>query len=97
MTGIPGYERVHDVGSLDDAVARARIGRLHVAAFHPVGTAAAGNNAARSPVDPQGALRGAHGVWVTDASVLPSCPSVNPQVSIMALALAIADRIVAPP
>ncbi|EUA68927.1 GMC oxidoreductase family protein [Mycobacterium xenopi 4042] len=34
-------------------------------------------------------------MWVADASILPSCPTVNPQVSIMALALAVADEIVA--
>jgi choline dehydrogenase-like flavoprotein len=34
------------------------------------------------------------GVWVTDASILPSCATVNPQVTIMAMALAVADRIV---
>jgi choline dehydrogenase-like flavoprotein len=46
-------------------------------------------------VDERGRLRGTAGVWVADATVLPSCPEVNPQVSIMALALAIADEIVA--
>jgi choline dehydrogenase-like flavoprotein len=32
-------------------------------------------------------------VWVADASILPSCPEVNPQVTIMALALAVAEGI----
>ena len=94
LTGIPGHERVHDSRALGDAVAHARPNRLHVAAFHPVGTAAAGAHPDRSPVDARGALRGVQGVWVADASALPSCPTVNPQVSVMALALAIADRIV---
>jgi choline dehydrogenase-like flavoprotein len=94
LTGIPGHERVHDSRALGDAVAQARPNRLHVAAFHPVGTAAAGAHPDRSPVDARGALRGVQGVWVADASALPSCPTVNPQVSVMALALAIADRIV---
>jgi choline dehydrogenase-like flavoprotein len=34
------------------------------------------------------------GVWIADASILPSCPEVNPQVSIMALALGVADEVV---
>ena len=67
--------------------------RLHLAAFHPVGTARAGANPQRAPVTPDGRLRGARGVWVADASILPSCPQVNPQITIMALALAVADRI----
>jgi choline dehydrogenase-like flavoprotein len=45
----------------------------------------------RSPVDTDGRLRGIDGVWVADGSVLPTCPEVNPQISIMAMALAIAD------
>ncbi|CRH16504.1 oxidoreductase [Mycobacterium tuberculosis] len=42
-----------------------------------------------------GRLRGVEGVWVADASILPSCPEVNPQLSIMAMALAVADQTVA--
>jgi len=37
-------------------------------------------------------LRGAEGVWLADASVLPTCPEVNPQLTIMAMALAVACR-----
>jgi choline dehydrogenase-like flavoprotein len=33
-------------------------------------------------------------VWVADACILPSCPEVNPQVSIMALSMAVAGGIV---
>jgi choline dehydrogenase-like flavoprotein len=68
---------------------------LHLAAFHPTGTAAACADEQRCPVDQRGRLRGVDGVWVADASILPSCPEVNPQVSITALALAVADEIVA--
>jgi choline dehydrogenase-like flavoprotein len=46
-----------------------------------------------APVDQLGRLRGVEGVWVADASVLPSCPEVNPQVTIMALALSIASNL----
>jgi choline dehydrogenase-like flavoprotein len=38
-------------------------------------------------------LRGVRGVWVADASVLPTCPEVNPQMTIMAMAQAIAQGI----
>jgi choline dehydrogenase-like flavoprotein len=95
ITGLPGHDRVRDVAALDCALAQARPDELHVAGFHPVGTAAAGDDGQRYPVDGRGAVRGVRGVWVADASVLPTCPAVNPQVSIMALALAIADEIVA--
>jgi choline dehydrogenase-like flavoprotein len=95
LTGIPGADVVHDLAELDDAVAGADIRRLHIAAFHPTGTAAAGSDAQRHPVDESGRLRGIDGVSVADASILPSCPEVNPQVSIMALATAVAERITA--
>jgi choline dehydrogenase-like flavoprotein len=62
---------------------------MHLAAFHPTGTAAAGGDPARHPVGSSGALRGARGVWVADGSILPGCPGVNPQVSIMALSGAV--------
>ena len=69
--------------------------QLHLAAFHPTGSARAGADAARHPVDQHGRLRGVEGVWLCDASVLPSCPTVNPQVSIMAVALHISDTALA--
>ncbi len=93
LTGVPGYARVRDAAELDEAVSHADPRNLHLAAFHPVGTAAAGSDPERFPVDASGALRGVSGVWVTDGSVLPTCPEVNPQVSIMAMALAIADQV----
>ena len=71
---------------LDQLVAGADVRRLRLAAFHPTGTAGAGADPARHPVGPTGALRGVDGVWVADGSILPSCPGVNPQVSIMAMA-----------
>lgn len=77
---------------LERAVDDASWRRMHVAAFHPTGTAGMGADAERHPVDEQGRLRGVHGVWVADGFILPTCPEVNPQVTIMALALAVADR-----
>lgn len=89
--GIPGFPVVTDEAGLADAVSRADSRALHLAAFHPTGTARAGRDPVRSPVDERGRLRGIDGVWVADACILPSCPEVNPQISIMALALAVAE------
>ncbi len=75
-----------DTDGLERELDRVDVRKLRLAAFHPSGTAAAGSDPARHPVGPDGALRGVSGVWVADASILPSCPGVNPQVSIMALA-----------
>lgn len=93
LTGIPGHERVRDVQQLQYAVDHAPWRRMHIAAFHPTGTARMGADSQRHPVDEHGRLRGVDGTWIADASVLPSCPGVNPQVTIMALALAIGDAV----
>ncbi len=95
LTAVPGAVSVRSVAELHATVDSVRMRDLHLAAFHPTGTAAAGSNPQVSPVDERGRLRGVDGVWIADATVLPTCPEVNPQVSIMALALAIGDEIVA--
>lgn len=94
LTGIPGHERVRDLAHLEHAVEHAPWRRMHVAAFHPTGTVRMGADPQRHPVDAQGRLRGVRGTWIADASILPSCPEVNPQVTIMALALAVAADMV---
>ena len=76
---------------IEAAIERLDVRRLRLAAFHPTGTAAAGSDPSRHPVDPEGRLRGVDGVWVADGSVLPSCPGVNPQVSIMAVAAGVGE------
>ena len=59
-------------------------------AFHPLGTARAGADPARSVVDPHLEVHGVHGLHVADGSVVPSSLGVNPQITIMALALSVA-------
>ncbi len=93
LTGLPEAKTVTSLPALQDALRRSNPRNLHLAAFHPTGTAAAGADDQLCPVDETGRLRGVDGVWVADASILPSCPEVNPQVSIMALALAVADEV----
>ncbi|KKC01787.1 GMC family oxidoreductase [Mycobacterium nebraskense] len=94
LTGLPEAKTVTSLPALQDALRRTGPRSLHLAAFHPTGTAAAGAGDQLCPVDETGKLRGVDGVWVADASILPSCPEVNPQVSIMALALGVADEVV---
>ncbi|TVT14685.1 FAD-binding protein, partial [Amycolatopsis rhizosphaerae] len=95
LTGIARHPRAKNPAQLRDIVARVPAAQLHVAAFHPTGTARLGTDPRTSPLDPRGRLRGVRGVYVADASVLPSCPTVNPQITIMAAALAISGGIVA--
>ncbi len=86
-----GAPAVRSVAELDAAMQQLDVRRLRLAGFHPTGTAAAGSDPSRHPVDPQGRLRGVEGVWVADGSILPSCAGVNPQVSIMALAIGVGE------
>lgn len=94
LTGVPANPVVRTVDELDGALAATRPHELHVAAFHPTGTVRMGADPLRAPVDTAGRLRGVAGVWVSDASLLPSSPEVNPQVSVMALASAVAEEVV---
>ncbi|MET9735591.1 GMC family oxidoreductase [Streptomyces sp. NPDC006458] len=91
LTGIPATPRVRTLEELEDLLARTGANRLHVSAHHPTGTIAAGAGPGRCPADADGRLRGVRGVLIADASVLPSCPGVNPQLSIMAAALAVTE------
>lgn len=86
-----GAPRVRSEADLAGAIERLDVRRLRLAGFHPTGTAAAGSDPGRHPVDPEGRLRGVDGVWVADGSVLPSCAGVNPQVSIMAIAAGVGE------
>ncbi len=92
LSGLPGRPPARNVGDLAGIVASAPLTALHVAAFHPTGSARMGADPQQCPVDQAGRLRGADGVWIADASVLPTCPEVNPQLTIMAMALAVAGR-----
>ena len=86
-----GAPQVRSEAELPSAMEKLNVRRLRLAGFHPSGTAAAGSDPSRHPVDPEGRLRGVDGVWVADGSILPSCPGVNPQVSIMALAAGVGE------
>jgi choline dehydrogenase-like flavoprotein len=92
-----GAPAVRSEAELGAAMQRLDVRRLRLAGFHPSGTAAAGSDPARHPVDPQGRLRGVNGVWVADGSILPSCPGVNPQVSIMAIAAGVGEAAASKP
>ncbi|MFF7882743.1 GMC family oxidoreductase N-terminal domain-containing protein [Streptomyces sp. NPDC020794] len=94
LTGVPQVPRARTPAQLEALLDTVTARHLHVSAFHPTGTAAAGTDPERSPADPDGRLRGVDGVLISDGSVLPSCPEVNPQLSIMAAALAVAERFV---
>jgi choline dehydrogenase-like flavoprotein len=70
---------------------------LELMAFHPLGTAAAGADPARSVVDAAGRVHGIRGLHVADASVVPTALGVNPQITIMALSSRLAFALLGAP
>lgn len=92
--GVPGIESITD----NEGIAKLREGRagargLKLTAFHPTGTARMGKDPATSVVDGWGEVHDSRGLYISDGSIFPTCPGVNPQVTIMALATRTADRI----
>jgi choline dehydrogenase-like flavoprotein len=89
--------RTHAVlpAEADAATLETASGRdLAVAAFHPMGTARMSASPEDGVAGPDGRVWGVDGLAIADASLLPSAPGVNPQVTIMALALHVARRLV---
>jgi choline dehydrogenase-like flavoprotein len=64
-------------------------------ATHLFGGCRAGKDPRASVVDPQLRVHGVRGLYVMDASVFPANTGVNPQHSIMAIALVAARRLAA--
>jgi len=84
VTGVPP---LHDGDAGPLAAGRDPLARdFTLMAFHPLGTARADRDPRRGVVDGDLRLHGLDGLYVSDASVIPSALGVNPQITIMALA-----------
>lgn len=94
LEGAPAVLRESDLGALAALEVSPRTLSL-LYAVHLFGGAAMAADAARGPCDPDGAVRGVSGLYVSDASGLPGNTGVNPQVTILANALRVADAILA--
>lgn len=55
------------------------------------GTCRMGEDAASSVVDPQGKCHELENLYIADSSVFPSCPSIGPGLTVIALALRLAE------
>jgi choline dehydrogenase-like flavoprotein len=77
------------------AAHRPRASELKVMAFHPLGTARMAATAADGVLDAHGAPHGTSNLYICDGSAVPTALGVNPQLTIMALATRLADRLLA--
>jgi hypothetical protein len=91
---VRGREVSRTLGDVD-RFERARLSArdFDITAYHPGGTARLGRDPKTSVVSIDHEVHGVRGVYVVDASVFPTSPGVNPQVTIMALATRAAARI----
>jgi choline dehydrogenase-like flavoprotein len=62
---------------------------------HQMGSCRMGADPSRAVADGRGELHDTPGVWIGDASALPTAPGVNPMITIMALAERTAERLAA--
>ncbi len=87
LVGMPNeFTSAESLSGFDPGTVRAR--NILCSGFHPQGTAGMGR-----VVDGDQRLAGCRHLFVSDASVFPDTPGVNPQVTIMALALRLADAL----
>ncbi|MFK7990403.1 MAG: GMC family oxidoreductase N-terminal domain-containing protein, partial [Sandaracinaceae bacterium] len=67
--------------------------RVECSSQHPLGSCQLSATASRGAVDPDGRLWDAENVFLCDGSVLPTSLGVNPQLTIMAMATRIAEKL----
>ncbi len=69
--------------------------RILLFSAHQMSSCRIGTDPRSSVADPDGQVHGTPGVWVTDASAMPTASGVNPMLSLMALAHRTAARMAA--
>jgi choline dehydrogenase-like flavoprotein len=69
--------------------------RILLFTAHQMSSCRIGTSPRDSVADPDGQVHGVPGLWVTDASAMPSASGVNPMLSLMALARRTATRMAA--
>jgi choline dehydrogenase-like flavoprotein len=93
---VPGsapLRSVDEVARFERAPLAAR--QVDLTAYHPLGTCRMGVDPATSVVDASHQVHEVPGLFLCDGSVMPSSLGVNPQLTIMAMALRAAEQIAA--
>jgi choline dehydrogenase-like flavoprotein len=91
LSGLHRLDSADEIAKIDDT--RLRIPDIELFTPHLMGTARMGAAADRDVVDLSGELFDLPGCSVADASLFPGPIGVNPQVTIMALALRVGERV----
>jgi choline dehydrogenase-like flavoprotein len=87
------WRRGEDFGAYLEELAATPTAEYTAYSAHQMGSCRMGAAPSETVADGRGELHDAKGVWVGDASALPTAPGVNPMVSIMVLAERTAARI----
>lgn len=80
-------------GDVDRILAGLGPSAVKLSAYQPMSTARIGEDPDTGAVDEAGRVYGVEGLYVADASILPGSTRVNPQLTINALALQVAESI----
>jgi len=91
LPGLPEVTHREQVRQIREG--RWRPSELKLSAYHPMGTCRMGSDPRTSVVDGDGQTHDVPGLWVLDASLMPSSTVVNPQISVMVMALRGARRL----
>ncbi|MFT3839828.1 MAG: GMC family oxidoreductase [Myxococcaceae bacterium] len=91
MSRFPRLQSISDVERLESASITAR--EIDITAYHPLGSCRMGKDPLKSVVNERHETHDVHNLFICDGSALPSSLGVNPQVTIMALALRAAQHI----
>ena len=83
--------RPRDCTELNEATLERALATCSHTLYHPLGTCRMASEPGRGVVSPRHEVFGVPGLYVADGSVVPSSVSVNPQVTIMAMATRGAD------
>jgi glycine/D-amino acid oxidase-like deaminating enzyme len=91
---IPGVEEVSSPADIDRLrTRRFRPGDFEVTAYHPLGTCRIGTDPTTSVLSPEHEAHELERLFVVDGSAVPTALGVNPQMTIMAMALRAAAAI----
>jgi choline dehydrogenase-like flavoprotein len=94
LPNIHGFDRFESLADLEKLRRAKLVARdFDLSAYHPLGTARMGRDPSSSVVDENQQVHDMPGLYIADASVLPTSPAVNPQMTIMALSTRASERL----